>query len=216
MRPARGSSVRKRPGSARSDVKSLKIRLLGDPVLCAKAKRIEVIDDSIRELSAKMIQAMYDSNGIGLAGNQVGVLQRIVVIHVEPAEDKEGRVIPPDSPGEQFLLPKMPITLINPEIVSFSEDTCTYEEGCLSVPKLYADVVRSRRIVLKSLLLDGSSILLECGGLLARCVQHELDHLDGVVFVQRAEEEAYQAIEPGLRKMIRKSGCRNFTVRRLV
>ena len=88
--------------------------------------------------------------------------------------------------------------------------------GCLSVPKLYADVVRSRRIVLKSMLLDGSSILLECGGLLARCVQHELDHLDGVVFVQRAEEESYQAIEPGLRKLLRKGGYRNFTVRRLI
>jgi len=197
-------------------VKNLKIRLLGDPVLCAKAKPVEVIDDSVRELSAQMIQAMYDNNGIGLAGNQVGVLQRIVVIHVEPAEDENGHAIPPDSPGEQVLLPKMPVTLINPEIVSFSEDTCAYEEGCLSVPKLYADVVRSRRIVLKSMLLDGSSILLECGGLLARCVQHELDHLDGVVFVQRAEEDGYRAIEPGIRKMIRKGGYRNFTVRRLV
>jgi len=197
-------------------VKNLKLRLLGDPILCAKAKRIESVDDSIRELSAQMIQTMYDNNGIGLAGNQVGVLQRIVVIHVEPSEDEDGHVIPPESPGEEFLLPKMPVTLINPEIVSSSEDTCLYEEGCLSVPKLYADVVRSRRIVLKSNLLDGSSILLECAGLLARCVQHELDHLDGVVFVQRAEAEAYRAIEPGIRKLLRKGGYRNFTVRRLI
>ena len=198
------------------DVKNLKLRFLGDPVLCAKAKKIEVIDDSVRELSARMIQTMYDSNGIGLAGNQVGELRRIVVIHVDPAKDEDGHVIPPESPGEEFLLPKMPITLINPEIVSFSEDTCTYEEGCLSVPKLYADVVRSRRIVLRSTLLDGSSILLECAGLLARCVQHELDHLDGIVFVQRAEEAAYQAIEPGIRKLLRKGGYKNFTVRRPV
>ena len=197
-------------------MKNLKLRLLGDPVLCAKAKKIEVIDDSVRELSARMIQTMYDSNGIGLAGNQVGELRRIVVIHVDPAKDEDGHVIPPESPGEEFLLPKMPITLINPEIVSFSEDTCTYEEGCLSVPKLYADVVRSRRIVLRSTLLDGSSILLECAGLLARCVQHELDHLDGIVFVQRAEEAAYQAIEPGIRKLLRKGGYKNFTVRRPV
>lgn len=197
-------------------MKNLKLRFLGDPVLCAKAKKIEVIDDSVRELSARMIQTMYDSNGIGLAGNQVGELRRIVVIHVDPAKDEDGHVIPPESPGEEFLLPKMPITLINPEIVSFSEDTCTYEEGCLSVPKLYADVVRSRRIVLRSTLLDGSSILLECAGLLARCVQHELDHLDGIVFVQRAEEAAYQAIEPGIRKLLRKGGYKNFTVRRPV
>lgn len=208
--------MRIRHGSARSDVKNLKLRFLGDPILCAKAKKIEVIDDSIRQLSARMIQTMYDSNGIGLAGNQVGELLRIVVIHVDPAKDEEGHVIPPDSPGEEFLLPKMPVTLINPEIVSFSEDTCAYEEGCLSVPKLYADVVRSRRIVLRSTLLDGSSVLLECGGLLARCIQHELDHLDGVVFVQRAEEEAYRAIEPGIRKLLRKGGYKNFTVRRLV
>ena len=197
-------------------MKNLKLRFLGDPILCAKAKKIEAVDDSIRELSAQMIQTMYDNNGIGLAGNQVGVLQRIVVIHVEPSKDEEGRVIPPDSPGEEFLLPKMPVTLINPEIVSFSGDTCLYEEGCLSVPKLYADVIRSRRIVLRSTLLDGSSILLECGGLLARCVQHELDHLDGIVFVQRAEEEAYKAIEPGIRKLLRKGGYKNFTVRRLI
>ena len=197
-------------------MKNLKLRFLGDPILCAKAKKIEAIDDSVRELSARMIQTMYDSNGIGLAGNQVGELRRIVVIHVDPAKDEEGHVLPPESPGEEFLLPKMPVTLINPEIVSFSEDTCTYEEGCLSVPKLYADVVRSRRIVLRSTLLDGSSVLLECAGLLARCIQHELDHLDGIVFVQRAEEAAYQAIEPGIRKLLRKGGYKNFTVRRPV
>lgn len=216
MKPVPGSFMRKPPGSARPDVKNLKIRLLGDPVLCAKAKPVGAIDDSIRELSARMIQTMYDSNGIGLAGNQIGELRRIVVIHVDPAKDEDGHIIPPDSPGEEFLLPKMPVTLINPEIVSRSEDTCVYEEGCLSVPKLYADVVRSRRVVLKSTLLDGSSILLECGGLLARCIQHELDHLDGVVFVQRAEEAAYRTIEPGIRKLLRKGGYKNFTVRRLV
>ena len=195
-------------------MKGLKVRLLGDPVLCAKAKEIETVDDSIRELSRQMIQTMYDSNGIGLAGNQVGVLRRIVVIHIDPATDEEGRVLPPGSPGEAELLPKMPITLINPEIVSYSSEQCSWEEGCLSVPKLYAEVVRSRRIVLKSELLDGSRILLECGGLLARCVQHELDHLDGIVFVEKAEEEGYAKILPGIQKLLRKNGHRNFTVRR--
>lgn len=197
-------------------METLNLRYIGDPVLAAKAKPVEVIDDSIRDLSAKMIRTMYKNNGIGLAGNQVGFPLRIVVIHVERPEDEDRAAAEPETEGERKLIPLMPVTLINPEIVSFSDDKCVFNEGCLSVPKLYADVVRSRRIVLKSTLLDGSSILLECGGLLARCIQHELDHLEGNVFVQRAEEESYQQILPRLSKMIRKNGWKNYKVRRLV
>ena len=198
-------------------MKTLNLRYIGDPVLAAQAKPVETIDDSIRELSARMIQTMYKNNGIGLAGNQVGFPLRIVVLHVDRREeDGEDVFAGPETEGERKLIPLMPLTLINPEIVSFSDEKCAFSEGCLSVPKLYADVVRSRRIVLKSTLLDGSSILLECGGLLARCIQHEVDHLDGNVFVQRAEEESYQNIVPQLTKMLRKNGWKNYKVRRLV
>ena len=123
--------------------KPLKLRYIGDPVLVTKAKEIPEITDEIRELSAEMIQLMYRSNGVGLAGNQIGLAQKIVVIHVDAPEDKDGNPLPLETPGEQFLYPKMPITLINPEIVEYSEEQCGYEEGCLSVPKLYGNVIRS-------------------------------------------------------------------------
>jgi len=192
------------------------MRYLGDPVLAAKAKPVEVITDEIRELSRAMLKLMYEKKGIGLAGNQVGELLRIVVIDIDAPTDDDGNPIPLQTPGEIELLPKMPITLINPEIVSCSEELSDYDEGCLSVPKLYSNVVRPASVVLKSQLLDGSSILAECGGLLARVLQHEIDHLDGMVFVQKADEEGYKKIESGIEKMIRKNGPRGFKVKRLV
>lgn len=196
--------------------KPLKLRYIGDPVLVTKAKDIPEITDEIRELSAEMIQLMYRSNGVGLAGNQIGLAQKIVVIHVDAPEDNDGNPLPLETPGEQFLYPKMPITLINPEIVEYSEEQCGYEEGCLSVPKLYANVIRSKNVVLKSKLLDGSDFMLECGGFLARAIQHELDHLDGIVFVEKAETEGYEKIRPAVEKMIKKNGFKNFKVRRRV
>ena len=197
-------------------MKPLKMRYVGDPVLVTKAKEIPEITDEIRELSAEMIQTMYRNNGCGLAGNQIGKALRIAVIHVDPPEDKDGNPLPMGTPGERELCPKMPITLINPEIVEYSEQQCSYEEGCLSVPKLYANVVRSEKVVLKATLLDGSKILLECGGFLARAIQHELDHLEGIVFVEKAEPADYEKIRPALEKMIKKNGFKNFKVRRRV
>ena len=195
--------------------KKLKLRLLGDPILAATAKPIETIDDDIRALAREMLRIMYESNGIGLAGNQVGAPLRIVTLHIEaPKEEDVPRAAL--SQGELELLPKMPVTLINPEIVSHSDDAVPFNEGCLSVPKIYADVVRPSRVVLRSKLLDGSEILLECGGLLGRCVQHELDHLNGIVFVQKVADPEYAEIEKSVNKLIRKNGPRNFRVRRLV
>ncbi len=196
--------------------KALQMRFFGDPVLGEKAKEITEINDEIRELAAGMIDLMYRKNGIGLAGNQVGVPLKIVVLHIDPPEDDDGNPLPLTSPGELILLPKMPLTLINPEIVSYSDEICDYEEGCLSVPKLYANVKRPASVVLKARLLDNSEIQLECAGLLARALQHELDHLDGIVYVQKADEEDYKKIEAGVEKIVRKNGPRNYKVKRLV
>ena len=165
--------------------KTLKVRQLGDPILAAKAKRIEVIEDDVRLLSEQMIQSMNQHRGIGLAGNQIGLPFQIVVLDIEMPTDENGNPLPLETQGERELLPKMPLTLINPELVSFSAELCDFDEGCLSVPKVYANVVRPCRVVLKSQLLDGSTVELECGGLLARALQHEIDHLNGIVFVQR-------------------------------
>ena len=197
-------------------VEKLRLRLLGDPILAAKARPVEQITEETQRISEAMLEIMYRSHGIGLAGNQVGLLQRIVTIDIDPPTDEDGNELPVHSPGEEKLLPKMPITLINPEIVSYSENLCPFDEGCLSVPDIYANVMRSDSVVLKSMLLDGSDFVLECGGLLARVVQHELDHLDGVVFVQKVDPDVYPGISKRVEKIIKRNGPRGFKVRRLV
>lgn len=196
------------------DKSKMKMRFLGDPILAAKAKKIEVIDTEVRELGNAMIDLMRDKNGVGLAGNQIGLPYAIITVEFEHPEDDDGNKLPLSTEGEAFLIPKMPLVLINPEIVSYSEKLSDYEEGCLSMPKLYAKVVRPEKIVLKSKMLDGSEFELECGGFLARVLQHEIDHLNGRVFVEIAEEKDYLKIEPRLRQLIRKSGQKNFKVRR--
>ena len=197
-------------------VEKLKLRLLGDPILAAKARPVDQITEETERISEAMLQIMYKSHGIGLAGNQVGLLQRIVTIDIDPPKDEDGNELPVHSPGEKKLLPLMPITLINPEIVSYSENLCPFDEGCLSVPDIYARVMRSNAVVLKSLLLDGTEFVLECGGLLARVIQHELDHLDGIVFVQKVDPEVYPTISRRVEKLIKRNGPRGFKVRRLV
>jgi peptide deformylase len=135
-------------------------------VLKAKAKPLPTIDDSTRRLLDDMLETMYDAPGIGLSGNQVGVLHRLVVLDVARADAKPN-----------------PMKLINPEIVWQSDEISTYSEGCLSLPDQYADVTRPARINFRFLDEHGRRQEMPAEGLLATCVQHEIDHLDGVLFV---------------------------------
>ena len=142
-----------------------------DPRLREISKPVETVDAAVRTLVADMLETMYDAPGIGLAAIQVGVPQRILVIDLqEPAE--EG--------GEPV---KDPRVFINPEIVEHSEQEVPYTEGCLSVPDQYAEVDRPDRIRAKWLDLDGKPHDEEITGLLATCLQHEMDHLNGVLFI---------------------------------
>ncbi len=195
--------------------KTLPVRLLGDSVLNAKAKVVRKIDAELFELGEKMIETMYRHNGIGLAAPQVGVPLRMFALHVYMDEDENGNPLCGNSPGELELLPKMPLVFVNPEIVSRSEVIEEREEGCLSVPGLYAPVKRPVSIVFQAQILGGREIRLECGGLLARAIQHEYDHLDGIVFVQRLEDEDLNAIKSGIDKIVKKSGKRNFKINRV-
>lgn len=138
-----------------------------DEVLATRCDPVEEIDDSIRELVDDMVETMYDAPGIGLAAPQVGITKRITVIDVEAGteENNELRVF------------------INPEIVE-REGRILWEEGCLSIPGVYEKVSRSKRIVVRALNRDGEEFELEAEGLLAVCIQHEIDHLDGVVFLE--------------------------------
>ena len=139
---------------------------LPDPRLRLISKPVEVVDDSIRELMDDMLETMYAAPGIGLAAIQIGVAKRILVIDLD---QKEGN--------------KNPRAFINPKITWASEEMATYEEGCLSVPEIWDDVERPARVKCEYLDIDGKPQTLEADGLLATCLQHEMDHLNGVLFI---------------------------------
>ena len=137
-----------------------------DPRLKAVSKDVETVDSAIRVLVDDMADSMYAAEGIGLAAVQVGVPLRVIVIDLD---QKDGR--------------KNPIAYINPKILWASEEMATFEEGCLSVPEIWDDVERPARIKAEYLDRDGKKHVLEAEGLLATCLQHEMDHLNGVLFI---------------------------------
>ena len=148
-----------------------------DPYLRTISNPVETIDDSTRALVAEMFETMYEAPGIGLAAIQIGVPQRILVIDLQRPD------LDAAAEGEEPPPLREPRVFINPEILWESEDYVSYNEGCLSVPDLYADVERPSRIRAKWLDLDGDTHEAEIDGMLATCLQHEIDHLDGVLFI---------------------------------
>ena len=142
------------------------ILLLPDPRLRAIADPIEKIDDDIKQLAKDMLETMYDAPGIGLAAPQIGEMKRIVVMDLA----KEG-----ENPA--------PIVMINPEILKFSDETVVTEEGCLSIPELYYDVERPAEVTVRYIDLDGKTVEKDATDRLAICIQHEIDHLDGVLYI---------------------------------
>jgi len=142
------------------------ILILPDPRLRAVADPVATIDEEVRQLARDMLETMYDAPGIGLAAPQVGELKRVVVMDL--SKDDE---------------PNDPIVMVNPEIVSFSDDTVVTEEGCLSIPELYYEVERPAEVTVRYTDLEGNTVEREAKDRLAICVQHELDHLDGVLYI---------------------------------
>ena len=143
-----------------------KIVLLADPVLRQKASPIDRVDDGIRQLLDDMVETMYEAAGIGLAAPQIGISKRLIVM--DCAKD--------DNPPEIWKM-------INPEIISRSEETTKMEEGCLSIPGYNGDVTRPAEVEVRYMDIDGTAQQMTATGLLAACVQHEIDHLDGVLFI---------------------------------
>ncbi|MEQ1899382.1 MAG: peptide deformylase [Devosia sp.] len=142
------------------------ILVLPDARLRAVADEIDKVDQSVKDLAKDMLETMYDAPGIGLAAPQIGVLKRIVVMDLA----KEG-----DTPD--------PMVMINPEILKYSDETVTTEEGCLSIPEIYYDVERPADVTVRYTNLDGEVVEREAHDRLAICIQHELDHLDGVLYI---------------------------------
>jgi peptide deformylase len=142
-----------------------------DPRLREKSTPVEAVDDALRKLIDDMFETMYAAPGIGLAAIQIGVPKRILVIDLQEPEEDGGEAI------------REPRVFINPEIVEASEDKLLYNEGCLSVPEMYAEVERAARIRARWLDRDGQVREQELEGLLAICLQHEMDHLEGILFI---------------------------------
>lgn len=154
-----------------------KIITLPDAVLRQTSTPVTGVDADIRTLMDDMLETMYDAPGIGLAAIQIAVPKRVIVVDVAKREPAEGGA--PD----EFVEKKNPIFLVNPEIIRLSEETSVYEEGCLSIPEYYAEVERPARIRIGYLDRMGARQELDAEGLLATCLQHEIDHLNGVLFI---------------------------------
>ena len=143
-----------------------KIIIEPDPILRKKSEPVEKVDDHLRKFMREMLETMYEAPGIGLAAIQVGILKRLIVIDLARENEK-----------------KNPLFLINPEIIYRSKDTSIYEEGCLSLPGQFAEIERPSECTLKYIDFNGNKKELKADGLLATCIQHEVDHLDGILFI---------------------------------
>ncbi len=151
----------------------LDILKIPDPVLKTAADPVSAVDDGVRKLMDDMLETMYDAPGIGLAAPQVGVLSRVIVIDCAEREATE----------DQPEVEPNPVFLANPEILWVSDELSEYEEGCLSIPEVFANVTRPAEVKVSYLDRDGRAQEMDCDGILATCVQHEVDHLNGVLFI---------------------------------
>ena len=170
----------------------------GDPILRAKGKPIENIEDRIRELAANMIETMHAAKGVGLAAQQVGEALQLTVLDVSLVEDRpstlkvDGKEVDPKA--------AMPLVLINPEI-ELRGSTETGVEGCLSFPEITGDIERAKSVIVRSQTLEGSTVEIEATGFLARAIQHEGDHLNGILFIDRMNSAAKAALSSRLKRL---------------
>jgi len=176
----------------------LSILQYGDPILRAKGKRIEKIDDRIRELAVNMIETMHAVHGVGLAAQQIGEALQLTVLDVSQVEDRpstmklNGQNVDP--------VAEMPLVLINPEI-ELRGETEVGVEGCLSFPEISGDIERPKSVVARAQTLEGDNVEIEASGLLSRVIQHEFDHLYGILFIDRMNSAATAALSSRLRRM---------------
>ena len=162
----------------------LEILQFPDERLHRKAEIIETIDENLKELAQAMLEKMYATEGVGLAATQVGVLRRLIVMDISQEQNS-------------------PWVLINPEVID-AKGEITEQEGCLSLPGLYADVTRAEKVKIRASTLEGQVIEKEWDGLLAKCIQHEIDHLEGILFIQRLSPLKQSRLKAKFLKMKKK------------
>ncbi len=165
----------------------LNILTYPDPFLRMKAKPVEDVNDSVRRLIEDMVETIYFVKGVGLASTQVGDERRIIVLDVPN--------------GDEYKSGKNLLTLINPDIIEHEGET-SFEEGCLSIPGITAEVKRPASIALKALDIDGNDLEISAEGLLAIVIQHEIDHLDGILFIDRLSRIKREIIKRKIKKAL--------------
>jgi peptide deformylase len=176
----------------------LLVRQYGDPILRAKGKRIEKLDDRIRELAANMVETMQAANGVGLAAQQVGEVLQLTVLDVSEVEGRpstmrlNGKEVDPKT--------AMPLILLNPQL-TLGKKTSPGTEGCLSFPEITGEIERSESVVARAETLEGKPIEIEATGLLARALQHEIDHLNGILFIDRMNSATKVSLASRLKRM---------------
>lgn len=160
--------------------------ILPDPILRQVSKPVERVDDDLRRLADDMLETMYDAPGIGLAAIQIGLPLQMLVIDL--AKDDQ---------------PKEPQIIINPQIVAHGDEPSVYEEGCLSIPEYYAEVERPATVIVTCLDRDGKEQTIEAEGLMATCLQHEIDHLNGVLFIDHISKLKRDMVMRKFKKLAR-------------
>lgn len=177
----------------------------GHPALRAKGARIEKVNPEIKTLIADMFETMYAAAGVGLAAQQVGRPLQLTVIDVRGVKDRPSTLELDGKPAEVGGC--MPLVLINPEIRPFG-DSATGPEGCLSFPEIYSDITRPDRVEVKALNAEGQPIQFVAGGLLSRAIQHETDHLNGILFIDRMNSSAKAEIKAELESLQQETKAR--------
>jgi peptide deformylase len=166
-----------------------KIIVIPDPVLRQVSAPVAAVSKDIRALADDMLETMYDAPGIGLAAVQIGVPQRIVTMDLAKKDE-----------------PKDPIIFINPEIITSSEETSVYEEGCLSIPEYYEEVTRPARVKIRYMDIKGAAQEMDAEGLMATCIQHEIDHLNGKLFIDYLSKLKRDRVMTKFRKLQKRDG----------
>jgi len=178
------------------------IVIYGNAVLRTKGRQVENFDDSLRALATDMLETMYDANGIGLAAQQVGETLQITVLDVSQAESRPSQMW--IDGAEVDAKEHMPLVLVNPEI-RFGQEIEIGSEGCLSFPEITGDIPRAAKISVKARDLDGKSVEFEAAGLLSRAVQHEADHLNGILFIDRMSSAMKSSLAGKLKRLASES-----------
>jgi peptide deformylase len=176
----------------------------GNPVLRVKGKRITAVDEHIRELAANMIETMREAHGIGLAAQQVGEALQLTVIDIAGAEDQESTMKLNGAEVEPKA--SMPLVLLNPEL-TLGQETVIGVEGCLSFPEITGDIRRAISVIMRAETLEGEWLQIDASGLLARALQHEVDHLNGILFIDRMSAATKVALRSRLKRMQKEGGA---------